>query len=202
MTRYVILITFLASTAAAQAPRTPPVLLTHGPMLGHITSNSISIWARTSTPGAFQVRYGTSPGNLDQVSGPVTTTAVRDNTGWVQLTGLKPNVRYYYLPFTRNDAGDEGTFLTLPSSEDYRDPETNPRGLFNFRFQFGSCANQKPGNGTGPGLPAYETMLRTLAGKVHFSIMNGDWLYEDKREFTVEDWKPRPDCPMARSRDC
>ena len=66
---------------------------------------------------------------------------------------------------------------------------TNPRGLFNFRFQFGSCANQKPGSGTGPGLPAYGTMLKTLAGKVHFSIMNGDWLYEDKREFTVDQWK-------------
>ena len=89
----------------------------------------------------------------------------------------------------RNDVGEEGSFLTLPSAEDHRDPVTNPRGLFNFRFQFGSCANQKPGSGTGPGLPAYETMLKTLPGKVHFSIMNGDWLYEDKREFTVDEWK-------------
>ena len=100
MTRYIILIAFLGAAAAAQPPRTPPVRLTHGPMLGHVTSNSISIWARTSTPGEFQVRYGTSPDKLDQVSAPVTTTAVRDNTGWVLLTGLKPNVRYYYLPFT------------------------------------------------------------------------------------------------------
>jgi alkaline phosphatase D len=189
MNRYSLLIAFLASTAAAQPPRTPPVRLTHGPMLGHVTSNSISIWARTSTPGAFQVRYGTSPDKLDQVSAPVTTAAARDNTGWVLLTGLKPNVRYYYVPFTRNDLGDEGSFLTLPSEADYRDADTNPRGLFNFRFQFGSCANQKPGAGSGPGLPAYETMLKSLPGKVHFSIMNGDWLYEDKREFTVEDWK-------------
>jgi alkaline phosphatase D len=184
-----ISILILAFTAAAQAPRTPPVRITHGPMLGHVTSSSISIWARTSTPGAFQVRYGTSPEKLDQVSAPATTTAVRDNTGWVQLTGLKPNVRYYYLPFTRNDSGEAGSFLTLPSPEDYRDAATNPSGLFNFRFQFGSCANQKPGSGSGPGLPAYETMLKTLPGKVHFSIMNGDWLYEDKREFTLDEWK-------------
>jgi alkaline phosphatase D len=189
MIRYIIFIGLFTSAAVAQSPRTPLVRITHGPMLGHVTSNSISIWARTSAPGVFQIRYGTSPAHLDQVSAPVTTTAVRDNTGWAQLTGLKPNVRYYYLPFTRNDVGEEGSFITLPAPEDYRDPVTNPRGLFNFRFQFGSCANQKPGSGTGPGLPAYETMLKTLPGKIHFSIMNGDWLYEDKREFTVEDWK-------------
>jgi len=179
----------LAASALAQAQRTPPVRITHGPMLGHVTSNSIAIWARTSAPGEFQVRYGLAPNELDQVSPPAATAASRDNTGWITLTGLKPNTRYYYLPFTRADAGTEGAFLTLPSAEEHRHPATNPRGLFNFRFQFGSCANQKPGSGTGPSLPAYETMLRSLPGKAHFSIMNGDWLYEDKREFTVEEWK-------------
>jgi alkaline phosphatase D len=176
----------LASIALAQEP---PLRLTHGPMLGHVTGNSISIWARTSRPGQFQVRHGLSPDRLDVVSPPVTTTAVHDNTGWIHLTGLKPNTRYYYLPFTRSDAGQTGSFLTLPAAEDYRDPTTNPRGLFNFSFQFGSCADQRPVNGTGPSLPAYATMLRTLPGKIHFSIMNGDWLYEDKREFTVEEWR-------------
>ncbi len=43
--------------------------------------------------------------------------------------------------------------------------------------------------GTGPGLPAYGTMLKQLPGSIHFSIMNGDWLYEDKREFTVDQWR-------------
>lgn len=185
----IFLIVVLAAMAAAQPQRSAPIRVTHGPMLGHVTSNSIFVWARTSSPGEFRIRYGTSPGKLDQVSGPAATTADRDNTGWIQLTGLKPDVRYYYVPFTRSDVGPEGSFLTLPSGDDYRDPETNPRGLFNFRFQFGSCANQRPGNGTGPGLPAYETMLKHLPGKAHFSIMNGDWLYEDKREFTVDEWK-------------
>ena len=163
--------------------------ITHGPMLGHVTADSIAIWARTSVPGQFRVQYGASMDRMDQSSTPVTTTYDSDNTGWVRLTDLRPNTRYYYQPVTARDAGPEGSFLTLPSADDYRDAETNPRGLFNFSFQFGSCANQKPGEGTGPGLPAYATMLRTLAGKAHFSIMNGDWLYEDKREFTVDQWK-------------
>jgi phosphodiesterase/alkaline phosphatase D-like protein len=133
--------------------------------------------------------YGFAPERLDRVSDPVTTTADHDNTGWVRLVGLRPNTRYYYRPVTARDAGPEGSFKTLPSPDDYRDPQTNPQGLFNFSFQFGSCANQKPGNSSGPGLPAYGTMLRKIADQISFSIMNGDWLYEDKREFTVEEWR-------------
>ena len=127
----------VADVAQAQA-----VNITHGPMLGHVTSESISIWARTSKPGQFHVRYGRMPEQLDQVSEPATTTADRDNTGWIRLKGLSPNTRYYYRPVTSSDSGPAGSFLTLPSSESYRDAATNPRGLFNFRFQFGSCADQ------------------------------------------------------------
>jgi hypothetical protein len=81
------------------------------------------------------------------------------------------------------------SFLTLPDASITRDSETNPRGLFNFRFQFGSCANQKPGQSYGPSLPAYATMLRMFQDKVYFSIINGDWLYEDKRDYAVEEWR-------------
>ena len=37
------------------------VNITHGPMLGHVTAESISIWARTSKPGQFHVHYGRMP---------------------------------------------------------------------------------------------------------------------------------------------
>ena len=181
-----VIVSLLLGTACVFAQG---VRITHGPMLGHVTSEGISIWARTSSPGQFRIRHGTAADRLDRISDAVTTTAERDNTGWVRLSGLQPNTRYYYEPVTTRDAGYQGSFLTLPSADEYRDASTNPRGLFNFRFQFGSCANQKPGNGTGPSLPAYESMLKALPGKIHFSIMNGDWLYEDKREFTVDQWR-------------
>jgi phosphodiesterase/alkaline phosphatase D-like protein len=181
-----LIATILIVRAPADAQ---PVRITHGPMLGHVTSNSIAIWARTSRPGEFRVRYGMTAERLDQVTTPVSTALDRDNTAWVTIAGLRPDTRYHYQPVTVNDVGPAGSFTTLPSADDYRDPVTNPRGLFNFRFQFGSCANQKPGNGTGPGLPAYGTMLERLPGKILFSVMNGDWLYEDKREFTVDQWR-------------
>src|SRR5262245_50900801 len=138
-----------------------PVRITHGPMLGHVTADQISIWARTSQPGTFRVNYGLQRDRMAQIAQPATATADRDNTGWVRVTGLQANTRYFYQPVTERDAGPDGSFLTLPSPNDYRDGVTNPRGLFNFRFQFGSCADQRPGNGTGPRLPAYGTMLQT-----------------------------------------
>ena len=182
-------IPILTLTLAAAAAFAQNVRITHGPMLGHVTADSIWIWVRTSAPGPFRIRYGLAPDRLDRISEPGVTSEDRDNTGWTRLTGLQPNTRYHYMPVTAGDTGYEGSFLTLPSPGDHRDPVTNPRGLFNFRFEFGSCANQKPGSGSGPNLPAYGTMLKTLPGKIHFSVMNGDWLYEDKREFTVDQWR-------------
>jgi len=177
----------LAAAAAFAQPQ--DLRITHGPMLGHVTATGIHIWARTSRPGEFRVRYGLTPERLDRVSQPALTTLERDNTGWIRLEGLDPDTRYYYQPVTARDAGAAGSFRTLPAPEQFRHPETNPRGLFNFRFQFGSCADQRPRNTPGPDLPAYRTMLSHLRDKASFSIMNGDWLYEDKREFTVEQWR-------------
>jgi alkaline phosphatase D len=188
------LLLVVAGSVFAQAPGR----ITHGPMLGHVTEDSVSIWVRTSTPSEFRVRYGVAADRLDQTSAGVRTSIDHDNTGWLKLTGLKPNTRYFYQPVTERDSGTPGTFVTLPAAADYRDATTNPRGLFNFRFQFGSCADQRGANGTGPSLPAYGTMLSHLPGKIHFSIMNGDWLYEDKREFTVDQWKQQTNTPDAQ----
>ncbi|MDC0976511.1 hypothetical protein OAR35_00305, partial [bacterium] len=33
------------------------ITITHGPMLGHVTSDSVRVWARTSEAGAFVVEY-------------------------------------------------------------------------------------------------------------------------------------------------
>ena len=162
-----------------------PIRITHGPMLGHVGTREISIWARTSRPGEFRVRYGLAPDKLDRVSVSANTSIDHDQTGWLKLTGLEPNTRYYYQPVTARDAGTAGSFRTLPDANAFRDPVTNPRGLFNFRFQFGSCAQQV----MRPELPAYRTMMSKLRDQTLFSIMNGDWLYEEKRDFTVDQWR-------------
>lgn len=70
--------------------------ITHGPILGRLSSSGIGVWARTKQPGEFHVRYGTTPESLEQTSGVAQTNLDRDNTGWVHITGLEPYTTYYY----------------------------------------------------------------------------------------------------------
>ncbi len=178
-----------AKPSSADDPDYSTNHVTHGPMLGQVTEDSVKVWARTNKAGEYTVRYGTDPARLDQVSSVVTTSVDRDHTGSVRLQGLQPQTLYHYQIYIGNvPSGPAGSFRTLPSADAHREPTHNPRGLFNFRFQFGSCANQNPKSGIGPSLPAYETMQRELNGKVLFSIMNGDFIYEEHRSLPVGDW--------------
>ena len=177
----------LSTTANAERD---PIRLTHGPMLGKTSSHSVSVWARTSDPGEFEVHYGTDADHMNQVSAPATTTIDHDNTGVAVLTGLQSDTRYHYQVWVNGRPhGWPGSFLTLPSSRDTINPKYNPKGLYNFRFQIGSCANQNPLHGIGHRSYTYEHLNQDWADKVHFHIMNGDWLYEELREHPPEAWR-------------
>lgn len=159
-------------------------------MLGRQTAHSMAVWGRTSDEGAFTVRYGISPESMDQISEPARTSIEHDNTGVAHLKGLKSDTRYHYqIVVNERPHGLPGTFRTLPSSADTRNAEHNPTGLFNFRFQIGSCANQNPLHGSGHRAPVYEHLNNTWADRVHFHIMNGDWLYEELRTYPPEAWR-------------
>ncbi len=167
-----------------------PIRLTHGPMLGKQTAHSMAVWGRTSDPGEFVVRYGTSADRMDQVSHAAKTLLAHDNTGVVQLQDLKSDSQYHYQIWVNNRPhGLPGKFRTLPSPDDTRNAEHNPDGLFNFRFQIGSCANQNPLHGGGHRATTYEHLNNTWADRVHFHIMNGDWLYEELRTYPPEAWR-------------
>jgi phosphodiesterase/alkaline phosphatase D-like protein len=172
------------------AAQRDPIRLTHGPMLGRPAAHSMSVWGRTSDPGPFAVRYGTHAERLDLASKPANTTIDHDNTGVVTLTDLTPDTRYYYeVTVAGRPHGLPGSFRTLPSTDVSRNAQYNPRGLFNFRFEVGSCANQNPASGLGHHSPTYEKLNRDWASKVHFHIMNGDWLYEELRDYPPEAWR-------------
>ncbi|MCP5114160.1 MAG: alkaline phosphatase, partial [bacterium] len=167
----------------------PGAEITHGPILGRLSSDGIGVWARTARPGEFRVRYGTSPTDLDQLSEPVRTTLEHDNTGWAHIQGLRPNTTYYYQvdgepgARTRDQLG--GDFRTLPTRETFRHARHNPDGLFNFSFEY-ACGNNQPAD---PSLPTFRTMLDKIEDKVNFAILDGDWLYEEKRDYSPGEWR-------------
>ena len=180
----------LFALAPSDADARDPIRLTHGPMLGKPTAHSMLVWARTSDAGEFTVRYGTAPAQLIQSSQPAATDVAHDNTGVAQLKDLEADTRYYYRVWVNDRPhGAPGSFRTLPSVAESRNAKHNPDGLFNFRFQIGSCANQNPLHGVGHTLPTYETLNRDWADKVHFHVMNGDWLYEEMRQYPPEAWR-------------
>ena len=166
--------------------------ITHGPILGRLGAQQIGVWARTSLPAALRVRYGLQPDRLDQLSPPVNTLLEKDNAGWVLIRGLKSNTKYYYQTVVATEgglqAGPGGSFRTLPQPKDFRHAQYNPRGLFNFSFEFACGNNQNPRQGIGPRLPAFQTMLEKLQDRIYFAIQNGDWLYEERRDYSPTQW--------------
>lgn len=160
--------------------------LTHGPILGHVTDSSIRVWVRTSQECKVKVQAQAA----NQIVVAEIQTFLKDDfTGFTAIEGLLPDTRYILRCFVDGKLQkDTASIKTLPNSKILKDEKWNPKGLFNFSFEFGSCANQNPRNGIGPSLPTYTTMNNVLLGKVDFAIMNGDWVYEEKRDFPLEEW--------------
>lgn len=180
--------TYAAAESAEGSHSTFDPVITHGPILGRLSHDGVGVWVRTSRPARFLVTCRI--GHVCVARSSIGETHLEnDNTGWVRITGLKPNTTYNYE--VELDSGywmEGGSFTTLPHEDLVRNPH-NPKGLFNFSFEFG-CGNQQNSlEDPGPNLPGYKTMYENLKGKIHFQIMNGDWLYEEQRDFPVEKWQ-------------
>jgi phosphodiesterase/alkaline phosphatase D-like protein len=166
-----------------------PATMTHGPILGKPSATSMAVWARTSRPVRFEVRFGLYRDKLERSVSAGPTSLAHDNTGIAQLRDLEPNTHYHYQVFVDGlPQGEVASFRTWPDAEQTRNSDYNPQGLFNLRFEIGSCANQNPQHGIGHSLPTYQTLNRLVADKVDFAIMNGDWLYEELRDTPKEAW--------------
>jgi phosphodiesterase/alkaline phosphatase D-like protein len=164
--------------------------ITHGPILGRLSHDGVGVWVRTSEPAEFRVTYQ-RVGGEEKGAARGQTHREHDNTGWVQLQGLSPNTEYTYAAVVEGaiQGPEPGRFRTLPVADGFRNAEHNPKGLFNFRFEYACGNNQDPAQSAGPELPGFKTMLDQLPGRIYFQIMNGDWIYEEARETTVDQWK-------------
>jgi alkaline phosphatase D len=165
------------------------VRVTHGPMLGGPAATSMQVWARTSEPGHFRVLYGTEHGRPTGLVQSKRTSFDHDLTGVVTLDNLKPGTTYHYQVEPGSGKTLRGSFRTLPTAASSKNTKFNPNGLFNFSFEYACGNNQNPAGGLGPSLPTYNTLLRDVRGKVDFAILNGDWLYEDMRDYPPASWR-------------
>lgn len=164
--------------------------VTHGPVLGDLTSNSVRVWLRAESEIDFDVLVAPHRPPFDQATAATgKTRGDRDFTGFVEVTGLQPNAVYAYairvggeIIDSRGDFGDPWpTFRTLPDQTSYRH-EFNPQGRFNFSFSIGACQRQRSPQetyGIYPSPPAFDTLWKKHRQQIAFHIVNGDYTYEE-----------------------
>ena len=164
--------------------------VTHGPVLGDLTKDSIRVWLRADSEIEFEIltRPNRPPFDVAKVSRG-RTVPEEDFTGYVQVDGLVPNTEYAYAVRVDGEIIDlrSGfkdpwpTFRTLPDRESYAHP-FNPAGKFNFSFSIGACQRQRsPGKTYGiyPNPPAFDTIWEKHRNRVSFHVVNGDYSYEE-----------------------
>ena len=181
-----ILCLYLGGQSLAQDAAPTAIRVTEGPLLGRPAPDSMSLWVRTERQGEVTIFYGKEAGKLNLSTSFTTRGPEHDHTGLLTIDNLSPNTRYHYRIA---DHQLQGSFRTMPRAEDYRNPAGNPEGLFNFRFEF-ACGNNPKGGGdsVGPTLPIFDTLNAKVRDQIHFAILNGDWLYETRRDYPPSEW--------------
>lgn len=93
----------------------PSVNVTHGPIVGGVTSASARVFMRAGVLAQVQVQYSTDPNFLSDVttSPAQTTLADDDYTTIFNITGLTPDTQYYYR-FVNHTTPKVYQFKTFP----------------------------------------------------------------------------------------
>lgn len=170
--------------------------ISHGPLLGGVTSTSVRVWLRTRQATPFEIVYSEKlPLDTEASTVEGQSSNRRDLTASVTLKNLRPHTRYYYgvridgvLADLRQQVTDQWpSFRTLPDETTFRDTKNNPNGLFNVSFAIGHCASQNPdvSGGMYTSTPAYDSIARHHGDEVMFGIVNGDVIYEERRDGTL-----------------
>ncbi|MCH2205883.1 MAG: metallophosphoesterase family protein [Lentisphaerales bacterium] len=143
----------------------------------------MKLWARTAGAAKISFKYGLSSESLTHTSSSAQTNASHDFAGYVTLNNLNAGTKYFFQTLVNGQkSGAIGSFKTLPENSKTKE---NPDGLFNFKFEFGCGNKQHPG----VGYQTYTTMNEQIAEDIDFALLNGDWVYEEKRDYSVASWQ-------------
>ena len=146
----------------------PSAPITHGPFIGHLTSGSALVWARSSQPGQYQLSAHTGSGH--RVTAKADSTTKRDGCILWRLSSLQPGTRYHYeirLGEKRLVTGDDYFFETTGSKR--------PTAV---RLAFGSCAKEDDGSS------AVWRQMRAV--DPHAVVLLGDTPYIDSTDVAVQ----------------
>jgi len=168
--------------------------ITHGPVLGRVNSDSITVWVRTREPMPFAVSVSETLPFDKAREVEARTLPGQDNAGWVTIADLKPNTRYFYAVKLRGEIVDILVYLDIPSlsprnltSATSFPHDYNPEGRFNFSFSIGSCQRQRSPTdtyGIYANPPVFNTMWKKHRDRLAFHIINGDYTYEETLDGT------------------
>jgi len=156
-----VLSTELADNSVAQ--------VTHGPFLGHVTSESALIWARFSKAGEYQLSAQAQVGD-SSVTALARATPEHDYCVVWQIDKLRSGVRYFYQINSGGKklvGGKEFFFET--------DPADYSRSV---RMIFASCAKEDAGSS------AVWRRMRTV--NPHAVVLLGDTPYIDSTDLSVQ----------------
>jgi len=99
--------------------------LTHGPVVGGVTSSTANVFVRTDKNARVQIRYGTDPNLLTySTSATSTTNMTSDFTKVISLSGLSPEAIYYLNPVVSGVpqlSAPFPSFKTFPAQNSTRD---------------------------------------------------------------------------------
>ncbi len=175
----------------AARPAAADRVITHGPIVGRPTATSMRVWIRTSEQTGFKIVCGTElPLSTASQAVEGRTAGDRDNTGFVDITGLEPDTRYYcgvvvgerLIKTDEESEAGFASFRTLPEPSAYVNADCNPMGLFNITFGVGFGNRSFPDE---PELPVYRTIQERHGDDLMFFVMNGDYIYEHNRTRTT-----------------
>lgn len=167
---------------ALASPFAPAASLSGGPMPGHATSRTASVWLQADAAAEARIEYWLARDPRSRgLSAPVRLDEATDFSARVELTDLVPDSHYRYAVFldgTRVQA-DADLQLRTPPAWKWRGPAPD------FKVYLGSCAYlndprwDRPGKSYGGGESIFDAIAASAAAEVRPNLMLwlGDNLY-------------------------
>jgi phosphodiesterase/alkaline phosphatase D-like protein len=140
--------------------------VTHGPMAGHTSHQSVSIWVRADETCAYSVQVQAAQGGMKLMSKSVTLNSKNNFCGVAHIKGLLPSTAYSYRIFL--DGAEQSTPVAQRVTT-Y--PAEGKPGIIRFAFGHGV-------NGNDP-QPIWDAIAEKQP--MFFLIMGGQHLLQQHR---------------------